>query len=144
MSDFLSLQCSYFKVSELAQWKKYTVSIKSCYNLKNLSMFCLMSRRVRELLFLFLTCKKKKTSSNIENLRQHFSAIIYRLPISLQEIEISRLSVSPRAFLKSSIMVIALVQKGLSCPSLSISTSSYVKQHATVQGSYCVIAAAIG
>ena len=32
-----------------------------------------------------------------------------------------RLSVSPRAFLKLSIIVIALVQKGLSCPSLPTS-----------------------
>ena len=46
-------------------------------------------------------------------------SIIYRLPISLQEIEIYRLSVSPRAFLKLSIIVIAIVQKGLSCPSLA-------------------------
>ena len=60
-----------------------------------------------------------KTSKNYRNIyRKNLSAIIYRLSISLEEIEIHRLSVSPRAFLKLSIIVIALVQKGLSCPSL--------------------------
>ena len=52
--------------------------------------------------------------------RKNLSAIIYRLSISLLEIEIYRLSVSPRAFLKLSIIVIALVQKSLSCPSLTV------------------------
>ena len=42
------------------------------------------------------------------------SAIVYRLPISLQEIEIYRSPLSPMAFLKLSIIVIASVQKGLS------------------------------
>ena len=66
---------------------------------------------------------KKKTSPNTLKIyrniyRKSLSAIIYRLPILLQEIEIYRLSVSPRAFLKISIIVIALVQKGSSCLSL--------------------------
>ena len=68
---------------------------------------------------------KKTTSSNTLEIyrsiyRKNLSAIIYRLSISLKEIQIYRLSVSPRAFLKLSLIVIALVQKGLSCPSLPI------------------------
>ena len=68
---------------------------------------------------------QKKTSSNTLKIyrniyRKNLSAIIYRLSISLEEIEIYRLSVSPRAVLKLSIIVIALVQKGLSCPSLGV------------------------
>ena len=51
---------------------------------------------------------------------KNLSAIIYRLPISPKEIEIYRLSASPRVFLKLSIIVIALVQKGLSCPLLPV------------------------
>ena len=72
----------------------------------------------------------KKTSSNTSKIyrniyRKNLSAIIYRLSISLEEIEIYRLSVSPRAFLKLSIIVIAVVQKGLSCPSLGASQVSF-------------------
>ena len=71
---------------------------------------------------------KKKTSWNTLKIyrnfyRKNLSAIMYRLTISLQEIEIFRLLVSPRAFLKLSIIVIAVVQKGLSCPSLGIVAS---------------------
>ena len=71
----------------------------------------------------FCNLTYKKTSSNLLKIyiyRKNLSAIIYRLPISLKKIEIYRLSVSPRAFLKLSIIVIAVVQKGLSCPSLNI------------------------
>ena len=50
--------------------------------------------------------------------RKNLSAIVFRLPISLEEIEIYRSSLSPMAFLKLSIIVIASVQKGLSCPTL--------------------------
>ena len=62
--------------------------------------------------FCNVTCKK--TSSNTLKIYRNIhwknlSAIIYRLPISLSEIEIYRLSVSPRAFSKLSIIVIALV-----------------------------------
>ena len=46
--------------------------------------------------------------------RKNLSTIVYRLPVSLQEIEIYRSSLSPMAFLKLSIIVIASVQKGLS------------------------------
>ena len=67
--------------------------------------------------FCYLTYKKNFLK-HIENLPQHLSAIIYRLPTSLQEIEINQSSISPRAFLKLSIIVITLVQKSLSCPSL--------------------------
>ena len=45
---------------------------------------------------------------------KNLSAIVYQLPVSLQEIEIYRSSLSPMAFLKLSIIVIASVQKGLS------------------------------
>ena len=79
---------------------------------------------------------KKKTSSNTLKIyrniyRKNLSVIIYRLPISLQEMEIYRLSVSPRAFLKSSIIVIAVVQKGLSCPSLCV-PPGVTKHHTAV------------
>ena len=46
--------------------------------------------------------------------------------------EIYRFSVSPKAFLKLSIIVIALLQKGLSCPSLAVGhkqESVVVKSH---------------
>ena len=73
---------------------------------------------------------QKKTLSNTSKIyhniyRKTLSAIIYRLPISFKEIEIHRLSVSPRPFLKLSIIVIPLVQKGLSCPSLIATTSDH-------------------
>ena len=35
---FLCTQCFNFKVSALALWKKYTVSIKTCCNFKKLSL----------------------------------------------------------------------------------------------------------
>ena len=41
--------------------------------------------------------------------RKNLSAIIYRLPVSLEEVEIYQLSVSPWTFLKLSIIVVALV-----------------------------------
>ena len=70
--------------------------------------------------FCNLNCKKTSNTFKIyRNIYwKNLSAIIYRLPISLREIQIYRLSVLPRAFLKLSIIVIALVQKDLSCPSL--------------------------
>ena len=110
---------------------KFTVLIKSCCNCKNFSLFNPTAKSVKGSLFLKnlekhfcdLTYKKKNFVKHIENLPQHLSenltAINYRLPISLKEIEMYRLSVSPRAFLKLSI--IASVQKGLSCPSLTTS-----------------------
>ena len=73
--------------------------------------------------FCNVTCKKTSTNAlkiyrNIY--RKNLLALIYRSPILLSKIEMYRLSVSPKAFLKLSIIVIALVQKGLSCPSLRV------------------------
>ena len=53
---------------------------------------------------------KKNFVKHIENLPQYLSGKFVG----------DNLSVSPRAFLKLSIIVIALVQKGLSCPSLGV------------------------
>ena len=53
---------------------------------------------------------KKNFVKHIENLPQYLSGKFVG----------DNLSVSPRAFLKLSIIVIALVQKGLSCPSLRV------------------------
>ena len=66
--------------------------------------------------------------------RKNLSAIVYRLPISLQEIEIYRSSLSPVAFLKLSIIVITSVQKGLSCPTLV--SSKLPESHRNY--SYCI------
>ena len=83
----------------------------------------------------------RKNSLFLKNLKKHFRNLIYKknfvkhvnspphlsekwmgdnLLISLSEIEIYRLLVSPKAFLRLSIIVITLVHKGLSCPSLVI------------------------
>ena len=94
-------------------WLNFTAESMNCFLfLKNLE---------KKIFAIRLT--KKKTLSNTLKIyrniyRKNLSAIIYQLSISLPEIEIYRLSVSPRTFLKLSIIVIALVQKGLSCPSL--------------------------
>ena len=66
--------------------------------------------------------------------RKNLSAIVYRLPISLQEIEIYRSSLSPMAFLKLSI--IALAQKGLSCPTLV--SSKLPESHRNYRYCYCI------
>ena len=108
-----------------------TVFLKCCSNLK-ISLFvlynataesmnCSLLLKNLETHFCNVTCKKTSSKSlkiyrNIY--RKNLSAKIYRSPISLEEIEIYRLSISPRAFLKLSIIVIAFVQKGLSWPSL--------------------------
>ena len=118
-----------FKVSELAQWKKYTVLQKGCCSLKT-CLFVLFNAKAESVnysLFLknvkTLFCRvicKKNCVKHIENLPQHLSAIIYRLPIAFKKTEIYRFLVSPNGFLTLSIIVIALVQKGLSCPSLYV------------------------
>ena len=73
---------------------------------------------------------KKNFVKHIENLPQHLSEKFIGDNLSITDIalkiEIYRLSVSPRAFLKLSIIVIAVVQKGLSCPSLSEPNKRYV------------------
>ena len=86
------------------------------------SVNCSLFLKNLEKHFCDVTCKT--TASNTFKIyrniyRKNLTAIIYRLPISLLEMEINRLSVSPRAFLKLSIIVIALIQKGVSCPSLN-------------------------
>ena len=67
---------------------------------------------------------KKNFSKHIKNLPQHLSEKFSGDNLSITdialEIEIYRLSVSHRAFWKLSIIVIALAQKGLSCPSLPV------------------------
>ena len=92
------------------------------------SVHCSLFLKNLEKRFCDLTYKNKASSNTLKNYRniyrKNLSAIIYRLPISLKEIEIYGLSVSPRAFLKLSIIVIALVQKGLLCPSLHTVTKS--------------------
>ena len=68
--------------------------------------------------------------------RKNLSAIVYRLPISLQEIEIYRSLLLPVAFLKLSIIVIASVQKGLSCPTLV--SSKLPESHRNYSYCYCI------
>ena len=58
-----------FKVRELALWKKYTVSINSHYNVKNLSLFYCQDR-VRDLL------------SFLEKLKKHFCNLTSKKPES--------------------------------------------------------------
>ena len=93
------------------------------------SVNCSLFLKNLEKHFYDLTFKKKASSNTLKiyrNIyRKNLLAIIYRLPISLQEVEIYRLSASPRAFLKLSIIVIALVQKGLSCPSLVVCSEAF-------------------
>ena len=66
---------------------------------------------------------KKNFVKHIKNLLQHLSKNFIGDNLSITDIalkiEIYPLSISPNAFLTLSIIVIALVQKGLSCPSLS-------------------------
>ena len=70
-----------FKVSELALWKKYTASIKSCGNLKNLfvlfnataeSVDCSLFLKSLEKRFCNLTYRKNFVK-HIKNLPQHLS-----------------------------------------------------------------------
>ena len=80
--------------------------------------------------FCNVTCKKTSSSTSKihrNSYRKNLSAIIYRLPISLKNFKLYRLSVSLRAFVKLRIIVIALVQKGLSCPSLGAGACSHGK-----------------
>ena len=85
-------------------------------------MNCSLFLKNLEKTFLQFDLQTKNFVKHIENLPQHLSEkfIGDNLSISLEEIEIYRLSVSPRAFFKLSIIVIALVQNGLSCPSLTL------------------------
>ena len=111
--------------------KNYTVSIKCCCNLKT-SLFALFhataepvncSPFLKSFQKCFCSLTFKNTSSNTlinyRNIyRNNLSVIVYQLPISVKEIEVYRLSVSPRVFGNHGLfIVIALVQKGLSCPS---------------------------
>ena len=77
---------------------------------KSLLLFFLKNLRKH---FCNLTCKKYTSSNTLKIYRnvyrKNLSVMIYRLPISFQEIEIYCLSVSPKTFLKLSIIVIALV-----------------------------------
>ena len=111
---------------------KCTVSIKSCSNLKNLfvlfnptveSMNCSLFLKNLEKHFCDLTYKQN-FFKHVENLSQHLSENFIGDTLSITDIALKidmyRLSVSPGALLKLSIIVIALVQKGLSCPSLGM------------------------
>ena len=110
--------------------------VKSCCNLTK-SVFALFDATAESVIcsLILISLEKrfcnndlqKKTSSSISKVyrdifQKNLLAIFYRLPISLYEIEIYGLSVSPRAFLKLLIIVIALVQKGFSSPSLGIAS----------------------
>ena len=103
----------------LLQFKNFLFVV---FNPTAKSVNCSFFLKNLETHFCDLTYKKKTLSNTLKiyrNIyRKNLSGTIYRLPILLYEIEIYRLSVSPRAFLKLSIIVIALVQKSLSCPSL--------------------------
>ena len=77
--------------------EKYAVFIKSCCDLKKCPLFCCHGR-VRELLSFLKNLEKYFCNLTPKKLRQthrKFNATyigrIYRLPISLQEIEIYRL-----------------------------------------------------
>ena len=102
------------------------------FNFTAESVNCSLLQKNLEKTLLQFDLQKKILSSTLKTYRniyrKNLSAIIYRLPISLKEIEIYRLSVSPRTFLKLSIIVIALVQKGLSCPSLCVGLSGIDEQ----------------
>ena len=100
---------------------KFTVSIvflqfkKShfvAFNLTAESVNCSLFLKNLEKHFCDLTCKKNTSSNTLKIHRNN-----YRKNLS---VKIYRLSVLPRAFLKLSIIVIALVQKSLSCPSLTM------------------------
>ena len=84
------------------------------------SVNCSVFLKNLEKTFLQFDLQKKKLRQTHRKFTATFIVKIYRLSISPEEIEIYRISVSPRAFLKLSIIVIALVQNGLSCPSLGI------------------------
>ena len=92
-------------------WLNFTAESVNC------SFFFEKSRKN---IFAIRLTKKKDFVQHIETLPQHLSEkfIGDNLSISPEEIEIYRLSVSLRAFLQLSIIVIALAQKGVSCPSL--------------------------
>ena len=70
--------------------------------------------------FCNVTCTKNFVK-RVENLPQHLSEKIIGDNSSITDIALNNgdLSISPRAVLKLSITVIALVQKGLSCSTLS-------------------------
>ena len=99
MNDFYAYSVQNFKVSELALWNEYTVSL-SLVTIKKISIFlfnasaesinCSLLKSYENILLFDL---QKKTSSNTLKIyriiyRKKLSAIIYRLPTSLQEIEI--------------------------------------------------------
>ena len=125
-----------FKVSELALRKIYTVSIKSCcfYEISLCSVQC--QGRVRALLFFleksiktFLQFDLKKNFvKHIENLQKQFFEKFIGDNSSITDIALRNrnLSVSPRAFFKLSIIGITLVQKGLSCPILRVSSYMFM------------------
>ena len=89
---------------------------------------------------------QKNFVKRIKNLSQHLSEKFIGDNISITDIaikiQIYRSSVSPRAFLKLSLIVIALVQKGLSCPSLPVQdaliTSGPVTIHLLHKVYFCI------
>ena len=102
----------------LLQCKKISVFFNATAESVNCSLFL----KNLEKHFCNLTCRYKKNFvKRIENLSQHLSEKFTGTNLSITDIalkiEIHRLSVSLTAFLTLSIIVIALVQKGLLCPS---------------------------
>ena len=97
MNDFLCPQCLNFKVSELALWKNTRCPLRLVVTFKNYlfvwlnftaeSVNCSLFLKNLEKTFLQFDLQKKNFVKHIENLPQHLSAIIYRLSISLEEIE---------------------------------------------------------
>ena len=88
------------------------------------SVNCLLFLKNLENTFLQFDLQKNFVK-HIENLPQHLSEKFIGDNLLIIDIALRNwdLSVSPRALLKLSIIVIALVQKSLSCPSLAICLS---------------------
>ena len=105
----------------MLQFRKMFLCLVQCLGrVRELLSFLEKSRKT----FLQFDLQKKfvKTLKIHRNVYwKNLSAIVYRLPISILKIEIYRIAVSPRDFLNYRLsLYIALVQKGLSCPSLTI------------------------
>ena len=86
----------------------------------------LFSSKNLETHFCNVTCKKNVVK-RIKNLPQHLSEKFIGDNLSITDIALKNWNLPiigiAKGFLKLSIIVIALVQKGLSCPSLSVGLS---------------------
>ena len=98
---FLRTQCLNFKVSELALWKKLTVSSKTCCNLENYffvlhnftteSVNCSLFLRNIEKTFLQFALRKKNFVKHIENLPQQLSGKFIGNNLSITDIALKKL-----------------------------------------------------